>query len=144
MENYKKLTEIDPEQKYEGYLWWSHATSPEVYQNQQLPEWPEEKSNPFIIEGQLYDKSNKKSFSIRFVDGEYIIRKYDLEKMELEIQEKKCESIVKKYIPNRFPDNIKKICFQEFWRPQEDDLCEGMNVLQPAETVFVGFNCKED
>jgi CRISPR type III-associated protein (TIGR04423 family) len=156
MGNYKKLTEIDPEQKYEGYLWWSDAASPEVYQNQQLPQWHEEKSNPFIIEGQLYDKSNNKSYSIRFVDGEYIIRKYDLEKMELEKQEKKCETIVKKYLPNRFPESIHKLLFKEFWRPVNDKLCgskigkendknfEGMEVLQPAETVFVGFNFKED
>jgi CRISPR type III-associated protein (TIGR04423 family) len=138
MENYKKLTEIDPEQKYEGYLWWSHATSPKVYQNQQLPEWPEGKSNPFIIEGQLYDKSNKKSFSIRFVDGNYLIQCFDLNKL------KELECIKKEYLPNRFPEDINKLCFREFWRPVKDELCEGMNVLQPAETVFVGFNCKED
>jgi CRISPR type III-associated protein (TIGR04423 family) len=79
-----------------------------------------------------------------------------LEKMELEKQEKKCETIVKKYLPNRFPESIHKLLFKEFWRPVNDKLCgskigkendknfEGMEVLQPAETVFVGFNFKED
>jgi len=108
MENYKKLTEIDPEQKYEGYLWWSNATRPEVYQNQQLSEWPEEKSNPFIIDGQLYDKSNNKSYSIRFVDGNYLIQCFDLNKL------KELECINKEYLPPRVPEDITKLCFREF------------------------------
>lgn len=128
-----KLTDIDPKQKYQGYLWWSDATSPEVYQNQQLPEWQEEKSNPFIIEGQLYDKANNKSYSIRFVDGIYLINCFDLNDLN------KVECINKEYLPNRFPDGIQKLCFKEIWRPRKDDLCEGMDVLQPAEVVFVGF-----
>ena len=86
MENNKiKLTEIDPSQNYEGYLWWSDAASPKVYQKQQLPKWPEEKSNPFIIEGQLYDDNNKKSYSIRFVDGDYQISCFDLKHLEIRI-----------------------------------------------------------
>ena len=139
MENNKiKLTEIDPSQNYEGYLWWSDATSPEMYQNQQLPTWPEEKSNPFIIEGQLYDDNDEKSYSIRFVDGEYVVHRYNLNEL------KGLEYIKKEYLPNRFSGGIKTLCFKDFWQPQQDKLCEGMDVLQPAETVFVGFKFKED
>lgn len=148
--NEHKLTDIDPGQNYQGYLWWSNASSPQVYQNQQLPEWPDEKVNPFIVEGQLYNKSNNKSYSIRFVDGNYLINFFDLNEL------KEFEFIDKKYLPNRFPDGIQKLCFKEFWRPVKDKLCgskigeenekefEGMDVLQPAEVVFVGFNYKED
>ena len=139
MENYKRLTEIDPEQNYEGYLWWSDAASPKVYQNQQLPKWPEERANPFIIEGQLYNKSSNKSYSIRFVDGGYLVHCFELNELNDRVKDK----IEKEYLSNRL-DGVLKLCFIEFWRPQEDDLCEGMAVLQPAETVFVGFNCTED
>lgn len=133
----KKITDISPSEKYEGYLWWSDTTTPEVYQNQQLPEWPKEKSNPFIIEGQLYDRSNNKSYSIRFVDGEYLVFSFDLEKL------KELDCIEKKYLTNRI-DGIPKLYFRAFWHPVEDELCEGMEVLKPAETVFVGFKKKED
>ena len=135
--NKLKLTNIDPSQKYEGYLWWSDAVTPKVYQNQQLPEWIEEMANPFIIEGQLYDKSNNKSFSIRFVDGDHLINCFDLAELE------GLDFIKKDYLPNRV-EGVSKLCFREYWKPVHDDLCEGMEVLQPAENVFVGFNCKED
>jgi CRISPR type III-associated protein (TIGR04423 family) len=36
-------------------------------------------------------------------------------------------------------ENVQKMKFRQYWRPVEDDLCEGMTVLQPAELVFVGF-----
>jgi len=134
-----KLTDIDLSQKYEGYLWWSNKPKPEVYQNQQLPEWPKEKANPFIIEGQLYDLSNKMSYSIRFVDGEYFIHCFDVNELNTKVKDK----IEKEYLSNRL-DGVSKLRFIEFWRPQEDKLCEGMEVLQPAEVVFVGFKNKED
>jgi CRISPR type III-associated protein (TIGR04423 family) len=146
MENNKlKLSDIPQQANYEGYLWWRNDQTPKVYKNEPLPEWPGEKANPFIIEGQLFDKENQKSYSIRLIDGEYLIHKYNLKKMDLEKQEKKYETIVKYFLPNRFPDSIQKLCFKEFWRPAKDELCEGMDVLQPAENVFVGFNkCKEE
>lgn len=132
MEKYKKLTEIDPKQKYEGYLWWSNKTTPEVLNNEFINELPKG-NNPFIIEGQLYDKDNEKSYSIRFFDGYYLINCFDLNEL------KGLECIKKEYLPNRFPDGIQKLCFREFWRPEPDNFCEGMQVLKPAENVFVGF-----
>ena len=134
--NKLKLADIDPAQNYEGYLWWSDDTSPCVYKNEPLPEWKED-INPFIIEGQLYNKNNKKSYSIRFVDGEYKINCFDLNELS------KFEYIDKEYLPNRI-EGVQKLCFREFWRPVNDQLCEGMEVLQPAEVVFVGFKFKED
>jgi CRISPR type III-associated protein (TIGR04423 family) len=38
----------------------------------------------------------------------------------------------------------RKLYFKQFWQPVNDEQCEGMQVLQPAELVFVGFNDKED
>jgi CRISPR type III-associated protein (TIGR04423 family) len=116
---------------YEGYLWWSDETSPRIYKGEIVTEWPAT-NNPFIIEGQLFDKANRKSYSIRFVDGDYLIQCFDLNELE------SLDSIEKEYLPNRI-EGVHKLCFKEFWRPEKDDLCEGMEVLKPAEFVFIGF-----
>lgn len=139
METYKfKLTDIPRQANYEGYLWWSNADSPKVYKNKTLPEWPGENANPFIIEGQLFDIEGDKSYAIRYVDGQYLVNYFDL------IVLKKFEYISKEYLPNRI-EGVTKLCFREYWRQEQDSLCEGMQVLKPAENVFVGFNkCKED
>jgi CRISPR type III-associated protein (TIGR04423 family) len=106
--------------------------------------------NPFIIEGQLSD--GKTSISIKYVDGNYIVKKYALSDME-DIEKKEIY-----YLPNRMKelDNKSlKLCFNQYWRPKADKYCagnidnpdsvdNGMQVLQPAELVFVGFKIKED
>ncbi len=138
MENKMTLIDIPINARYEGYLWWSNSQEPMSYQNESVPIWPTEKDNPFIVEGNLFDKSNHLSYSIRFVDGKYIVNRFDLNEL------KDTEFIFKSYLPNRFPSAIKKLCFKEFWRSVPDEFCEGMPVLKPAENVFIGFNCKED
>jgi len=139
-----KLTEISLSQNYDGYLWWSDQPTPQILNNEPIKELPIG-NNPFIIEGQLFDSENNKSYSIRFVDGEYLINCFDLNELS------ELEYIKKEYLPNRI-DGVQKLCFREFWRPVKDKLCgskigeekekefEGMEVLQPAEVVFVGFN----
>lgn len=127
---------IDLTQNYEGYLWWSNDSSPKVFHNEAITDLPEG-NNPFIIEGQLYDVNNKKSYSIRFIDGEYMIKHFDLKDI------KELEFVEKTYLPNRV-DGAAKLCYHEYWRPVQDELCEGMEVLQPAEIVFVGFKYKEE
>jgi len=138
MENNKmKLFDIPAKANYDGYLWWSNAQEPNVFQNESLPEWPGETDNPFIVEGNLADKENQLSYAIRFIDGEYIVNRFDLNELN------DTEFIFKSYLPNRFPDNIKKLCFKEFWKPMTDEFCVDMPVLKPAEVVFIGFNSKE-
>jgi len=136
--NKKKLFDIPTKANYDGYLWWSNAQEPTVFQNEMLPEWPGETDNPFIVEGNLADKENQLSYAIRFIDGEYIVNRFDLKELNI------TEFIFKSYLPNRFPANIKKLCFKEFWKSVPDEFCNDMPVLKPAEVVFTGFNCKED
>ena len=54
---------------YEGYIWRSNAQTPKLI----VGDFKEDLSvkNPFIIEGQLYDKAKRVSYSIKFVDGEF-------------------------------------------------------------------------
>ena len=62
----------------------------------------------------------------------YVVKKDDF----------KSPNAIKEFLPNRIK-GIEKLCFLEYWKPQKDNLCEDMEVLQPAELVFIGFNDKE-
>ncbi len=137
METKIKINQIPITSQHEGYLWWSNNPIPVAYLKDKLIELPTT-SNPFIIEGNLYDSDNQKSYSIRFVDGQHLVNCFDLKEMEGE------EFIFKQYLPNRLSDNVQKLCFREYWKPKPDEFCEEMQVLKPAMTVFVGFKCKED
>ena len=61
----------------QGYLWYSDQTEPETYNNKPVELILDEKRNHFIIEGQLYSDEEKKSISIKFIDGNYIVKTYD-------------------------------------------------------------------
>ena len=93
---------------YQGYLWYSDQKAPQVLNNEVFELEIADSSNPFIVEGQLFDGQKvEQVFHSYRMDGE-------------------------------------QLKFNLYWREVEDDLCEGMKVLQPAELVFVGFNDKED
>ena len=119
---------------YEGYIWRSNAQTPKLI----VGDFKEDLSvkNPFIIEGQLYDKAKRVSYSIKFVDGEYIIKEYRLDDL------KDADYTEQTFYANRRDD--KRLLFYQYWKEEPDDLCEGMKVLQPKELVFVGFNDKEE
>ena len=123
---------------YQGYLWYSDKKTPKLLFNE---EWggfePDATENPFIIEGQLYDKDNLVSYSIKYVDGEYLVNKYQLEKPDFN----KVDIDEVSYKAHRMGE-IKVLKFLQYYREEKDDLCEGMKVLQPAEKVFIGFNEK--
>ena len=131
--------DINFEAKYEGYLWLSDANSPIVYRNEQMDKSLFEKSNPFIIEGQLYDWVSMISYSIKYVDGELKVYQYQVKPDDFNsigIEEQT-------YIPNRM-EGISGLKFLQYWRPKKDKLCEGMEVKQPCEFVFVGFETKKE
>ena len=46
--------------KCEGYLWWSDQQKPKIYDGNTLDICLDETKNPFVVEGQLYDKEEKK------------------------------------------------------------------------------------
>lgn len=139
MNNYRiNPGDIPTNESYQGYLWISDKDWPEVFQDKSLPAWPDETTNPFIVEGNLYDEKNKLSYLIRFIDGVYHVYRFDL----MQMSEK--EFISKSYLPNRFPTNIHKLCFREYWEPEQDKFCEKMEVLKPTITAFTGFKYQED
>lgn len=118
-----------------GYIWWSDKAEPEIIQNKPVVLKSEE--IPFIIEGQLFDDKSKISYSIKYVDGQYILKDYIVAEKDYE-----SPNVVKEYRSYRMGEKILK--FLEYWESQEDELCLGMKVLQPTKVVFVGFKEEEN
>lgn len=92
--------------------------------------------NPFVVEGQLYDDGKKKSYSIKYVDGLYWLRVYDVKKLDAEVNEEDIQEY--KYIAS-FDDAPGRLYFKEYWREKEDPQCLVFKSLCPTEFVFVGF-----
>jgi hypothetical protein len=63
--------------KYSGYLWYSDKTTPDIIEKDFSLEI-NSNTNPFIIEGQLFDGTN--SISIKYVDGSYYVNKTTVDK----------------------------------------------------------------
>jgi CRISPR type III-associated protein (TIGR04423 family) len=122
------ITEIPKERNYTGYLWMSDTKEPLTDSLDKHLDITDS-DNPFIVEGQLYAKEAQKSYSIKYVDGKHIVTEYDIPAKGIYDE--------KIFIPNR----IKKsgIVFRQYWKSQNDDLCEGMEVLVPAAYIFMGF-----
>lgn len=135
------VTQI-PGGSYEGYIWMSDATHPKIFQ----PSSPISDielipgGNPFIIEAQLINQEHTLSYSIKFVDGHYVAICYDLQALR---QTDGVEVTHHQFIPNRI-EEAEQLLFDEYWVPVADKKCEGMEVLQPREFVFVGFTLKDN
>lgn len=117
--------------KYIGYIWYSNTSTPDIYDGSQtLDKSLFDLENRFIIEGQLYSPDLSKSVSIKFVDGQYIEKVYDVTDDDF----KNATS----YESNRIEG--KRLRFTQRWVSKADEYCDGMSVLVPAEIVFLGFD----
>lgn len=129
---------------YEGYLWPSNEPTPIVCEGdvelaQAISQYYANKkdkfaildtTNPFIVEGQLCN--NEISISIKYVDGHYLIVEYTIDDYE--------NVVATSFYSQRMGG--RKLFFKQNWVPESDELCEGLDVLQPKEFVFVGFSKK--
>lgn len=127
---------------YEGYLWMSDQENPNVYENTSV-ELPAEGSK-FVVEGQLFNKTEGLSYSIKYVDGQYIVQEYEVTEADL----KNPDNQVKTYLSNRMGD--KKLQFLRYWEEvlDEDNYKDtanpnGLPVLTQTKNVFIGFKEKE-
>lgn len=134
--------------KYEGYLWYSNEKKPMVFDGSEpVPEMNlDEEKNPFIIEGNLWDEDGRNSIMIRYVDGEYIVRRTKVKEEELKASSRASSQAyesgsptLKKYLAHRI-EGVKCLCFLQYWQAESDKMCEGMQVLRPSKLVFIGFD----
>ena len=128
---------------YEGYLWMSDQEDPTVYENDSVT-LPIEGANPFVVEGQLYNRTEGLSYSIKYVDGQYIVQEYEVTEADM----KNPDNQIKTYLSNRMGD--KKLQFLRYWEevPDEDNYRDssnpkGLPVLTQTKNVFVGFKKQE-
>ena len=139
---------------YEGYLWESDKQIPHIFKGERtLKEWSfNNEANPFIIEGQLFDKNTGHSISIKYVDGQYKIKEYYIKvsndgnkffvlkkdnndgETECEV---KCEVIERHYKGNSKLDGT--LHFYELWEEECDPNCCNMKVLKATKVIFAGF-----
>jgi len=132
---------------YEGYLWMSDQELPQIY-NQENISLPKEGENPFVVEGMLYNKENELSYSIRFVDGEYIVQEFKVTQADI----KNPDNQEKVYEPNRMDDlKGKRLRFLRYWEEvldednyKDEQNPDGLPVLTLTKNVFIGFKEKED
>lgn len=141
--------------KFEGYLWESDKQAPTNYNGEKLLRDPsfDSEENPFVIEGLLFDKSTGHSVSIKYVDGEYLIKEYYMETSNegktfyvLKKGEKgedirckvNCEAVEQHYKGNSKMEG-NNLHFYELWEEDCDPNCCNMNVLKATKVVFAGF-----
>jgi len=134
METYSKtLLSIDeiPENNYHGYLWMSDKNTPLIIDGT-IPYDQLRKNNPFIVEGNLISTDRTISITIRNAGNVNIIKLFDIKKLN---EVSFTENI---YVVHRL-DDYKHVCFNQYWLPEADPLCEGFEVLKPAFQVFMGL-----
>lgn len=141
--------------KYEGYFWESDKQAPQIYKGENLLEEKafDSEKNPFIIEGQFFDRTTGHSVSIKYVDGEYLIKEYYMETsnegktfyvMEKDEngedvkREVKCKAVEQHYKGNSKLEG-NNLRFYELWEEKPDPFCCNMNVLEATKIIFAGF-----
>ncbi|MDL2213251.1 TIGR04423 family type III CRISPR-associated protein [Bacteroides sp. OttesenSCG-928-E20] len=133
-----------PLANYEGYIWKSDQPKPEVLLNKEYEQILTDGENPFVIEGFLFSAEALKSFSIKYVDGRYLVNEYSVATAEID------EATT--YIASNRMKNVKGLKMLRRWVEREDPGCPYTNapdsaymkVLQPRELIFVGFEIKEE
>ena len=135
-----KVNKIEPG-TYEGYIWMSDRKIPDTYLGTDVPaDLLEPGRNPFVIEAELFDKEKQISYQIKFVDGEYLVHKWEGVSADMN----GTGYTLLTYYANRVGEDkgIKdlKLNFLQHWEEEADPECAGMAVLQPKELIFVGFN----
>ncbi|WP_407404144.1 TIGR04423 family type III CRISPR-associated protein [Sodaliphilus sp.] len=122
------------QRNYEGYVWMSDESKPKVYNGgEPLAVELIEGENPFVIEALLCDKANHVSYSVKYVDGKYIITRYEFESADFNRQ----TVTVENFVGHRMEGH--NLQFLRYWEAQKDPICLDMPVLHPTHLVFTGF-----
>lgn len=131
-----------------GYIWMSSTESPEVYEGKKFNIVLDETKNPFVVEAQLYDTEQHLSYSIKYVDGKYLVGKTEIEKDVLDalsgeekeyVRSEGCVVEKKLYFANSKDNKELWLVFYRFWVAEDDDQCLGMPAMKLKKNVFVGF-----
>ena len=126
--------EIDFNLDYEGYLWYSDANEPLIFEKQHINEAFFTKL-PFVVEGYLYNRNQWVSLKIKHFDGENHFYQVHLDKFQ---EDQKSPTT---FVAQKVNGLVKrKIQAVQYWEEVGDPLCEGMAVLKPSWIAFTGFD----
>lgn len=149
-----RINDLPLNKDFEGYLWLSNSNKPKVFPTENVDIVLKEDMMPFVVEGQLYDSTTCISYSIRYVDGKYLVYKNDIDptllnlgvgnQKSITLKDKEGEDVTciverKDYLSNRMDG--KWLTFLRYWEPTEDgdENCKGMKPLVITKNVFIGF-----
>ena len=127
---------------YQGYLWYSDEQIPKVFDNEEVELELDDTVNPFVVEGQLYDMTEDRSISIKFIDGKYIINTYSGKARQFNnvSDENLTEGKIEQYAPSsRLSLGDKVLYFARIWVETEDVINDNWITLCPSGLVFKGF-----
>ena len=112
----------------QGYIWMSDQVRPDVI-DRSFEGLSLTVKNPFITEAYLFDRAKKVSYSIKFIDGQYMVNAINTNLFKNTTRQKFFASWDERII----------LSFESEWTPIKDPLCEDMEVLAASEFAFVGF-----
>ena len=136
------INDIDFTLPYEGYLWMSNEHEPRLFEPEavvgaQLFSL----RNTFVVEGYLYHRATGVSFSIKYVDGQYLVYKHRVKPSDIDSPDVDKIEYLTFCMKGSKPLWAK---FLRYWKEKANDECLGMGVLEVEKEVFVGFSDKED
>lgn len=120
-----------PQLEYSGYLWYSDEKQPVIIDAKQKFSSEMLQNLPFVVEGMLYADAEKISIRIVNIDGKYFISK-------MKISQPSAGNIYTFFAKSHFGKG-QKIRVYEHYEEKADVLNDGMKVLQPVWTAFLGF-----
>lgn len=133
---------------YTGYIWMSDSSTPMKFEKIDQASlaglddnfFKELLINPFIVEAYIVvdnsTVSDKVSYSIKQIDGKYLVKAYSIDK----ITDNKADSSETTEITMIGKAGLGLLHFKQIWQEEKDSQCLDMPVLQPKGLVFVGFN----
>lgn len=123
------IIDIPTDMLFEGYYWYSDKSKPTCIVGEPIyRDWFTDL--PFVVEANFYAPAEHISLQVRNIDGQYKFIWIDLNKVQ--------EGEAKTYIGHDLGGRFFKLI--EVWTEgPPDPLLEGMRMLLPSWSAFVGF-----
>ena len=148
MQIFKKVDEMKTvidSANFQGYLWYSDELTPEVFDGSDEKQIIlDDEKNPFVVEGNLYDRENEKSVNIRYIDGKYLVTSFNLAEMKnnpdfvLEDEPYLTNSRILSMTGKLAPECGRSL-YKRIWHAEEDNLNGNWKSLRPVGLAFAGF-----
>ncbi len=137
MENTEQLkTILNSENIFLGYIWLSDQKEPIVVKNEQI-KISKLLINPFVIEGNIIDKTKNISYTILHNGNDYNIYEFNLSSLPESWVTDENDDLIK--YQSSIPET-KWLHFRRYWKCEVDLQCNGMSVYKPAAIIFIDMN----